>query len=147
MGFRFRKSINVILGDCLNLSNGTPSLNLGPRGAFISFGSWGTYANLSLPGVGLSYRTRLDRAASSRDRNQTVPYLGLRQTLEQEAAELTLAVTAIRIIHELTLDPKTGTNWEEQEAAYLHNITSLFFKFQHRYVQKSQNALYYRKSL
>ncbi len=63
MGFRFRKSINIIPGVRLNLSNGAPSLSVGPRGASVSFGSRGTYANLGLPGTGLSYRTRLDRAA------------------------------------------------------------------------------------
>lgn len=62
MGFRFRKSINIIPGVRLNLSNGAPSLSVGPRGASVSFGSRGTYANLGLPGTGLSYRTRLDRA-------------------------------------------------------------------------------------
>jgi len=65
MGFRFRKSINIIPGVRLNLSNGAPSLSVGPRGASVSFGSRGTYANLGLPGTGLSYRTRLDRAARS----------------------------------------------------------------------------------
>ncbi|GHL51031.1 hypothetical protein ECZU29_58810 [Escherichia coli] len=58
MGFRFRKSINIIPGVRLNLSNGAPSLSVGPRGASVSFGSRGTYANLGLPGTGLSYRTR-----------------------------------------------------------------------------------------
>lgn len=52
MGFRFRKSINIIPGVRLNLSNGAPSLSVGPRGASVSFGSRGTYANLGLPGTG-----------------------------------------------------------------------------------------------
>jgi hypothetical protein len=42
MGFRFRKSINIIPGVRLNLSNGAPSLSVGPRGASVSFGSRGT---------------------------------------------------------------------------------------------------------
>ena len=54
MGFRFRKSINIIPGVRLNLSNGAPSLSVGTRGASVSFGSRGTYANLGLPGTGLS---------------------------------------------------------------------------------------------
>ncbi|MFT2520320.1 DUF4236 domain-containing protein, partial [Escherichia coli] len=53
MGFRYRKSINIIPGVRLNLSNGAPSLSVGPRGASVSFGSRGTYANLGLPGTGL----------------------------------------------------------------------------------------------
>lgn len=57
MGFRFRKSISIIPGVRVNLSNGTPSLSVGPRGASVSFGSRGTYANLGVPGTGLSYRT------------------------------------------------------------------------------------------
>jgi hypothetical protein len=32
MGFRFRKTINIIPGVRLNLSNGAPSLSVGPRG-------------------------------------------------------------------------------------------------------------------
>ncbi|EFJ0252286.1 DUF4236 domain-containing protein, partial [Escherichia coli] len=126
MGFRFRKSINIIPGVRLNLSNGAPSLSVGPRGASVSFGSRGTYANLGLPGTGLSYRTRLDRAARSRGENRTATDPGLRQALEQKAAELMSAVTAIRNIHELTPDPKTGISWAELEAVYLHNRTSPF---------------------
>ncbi|EED0311934.1 DUF4236 domain-containing protein, partial [Escherichia coli] len=126
MGFRFRKSINIIPGVRLNLSNGAPSLSVGPRGASVSFGSRGTYANLGLPGTGLSYRTRLDRAARSGGGNRTATDPGLRQALEEEAADLMSAVTAIRNIHELTPDPKTGISWAELEAVYLHNRTSPF---------------------
>ncbi len=31
MGFRFRKSISIIPGVRVNLSNGAPSLSIGPR--------------------------------------------------------------------------------------------------------------------
>ncbi|MCS5969721.1 DUF4236 domain-containing protein [Klebsiella variicola subsp. variicola] len=55
MGFRFRKSISIIPGVRVNLSNGTPSLSIGPRGASLSVGKNGTFANLGLPGTGLSY--------------------------------------------------------------------------------------------
>ncbi|WP_312409939.1 DUF4236 domain-containing protein [Pseudescherichia sp.] len=121
MGFRFRKSINIIPGVRLNLSNGSPSLNIGPRGASVSFGSRGTFANLGLPGTGLSYRTRLDHAARSRGGNRTASNPALRQSLEQQAAELMSAVTAIRNIHELTPDPRTGVSWSELEIAYLQS--------------------------
>ncbi|RRD67435.1 DUF4236 domain-containing protein, partial [Escherichia coli] len=120
MGFRFRKSINIIPGVRLNLSNGAPSLSVGPRGASVSFGSRGTYANLGLPGTGLSYRTRLDRAARSGGGNRTATDPGLRQALEDEAADLMSAVTAIRNSHELTPDPKTGISWADLQAVYLH---------------------------
>lgn len=66
MGFRFRKSISIIPGVRINLSNGTPSLSIGPRGASLSVGKRGTYANLGLPGTGLSYRTRIDQTARGR---------------------------------------------------------------------------------
>ena len=118
MGFRFRKSINIIPGVRLNLSNGAPSLSVGPRGASVSFGSRGTYANLGLPGTGLSYRTRLDRAARSGGGNRTATDPGLRQALEQEAAEQYTCITERRL-----------------------------FRFRHRYVQKSQTTLHCRKSL
>ncbi len=41
MGFRFRKSINIIPGVRSNLSNGAPSLSVGPRGASVFFGKPG----------------------------------------------------------------------------------------------------------
>ncbi len=146
MGFRFRKSINIIPGVRLNLSNGAPSLSVGPRGASVSFGSRGTYANLGLPGTGLSYRTRLDRAARSRGENRTATDPELRQALEQKAAELMSAVTAIRNIHELTPDPKkasAGQSWKQ----YTCITERRLFRFRHRCVQKSQTTLYCRKSL
>jgi len=85
MGFRLRKSINIIPGVRLNLSNGSPSLSVGPQGASVSFGSRGTFANLGLPGTGLSYRTRLDHVARSRGSNRTASDPALRQSLELEA--------------------------------------------------------------
>ncbi|MCF7984331.1 MAG: DUF4236 domain-containing protein [Thiohalocapsa sp.] len=36
------------------------ALSVGPRGASITLGRHGTYANIGLPGSGVSYRTRLD---------------------------------------------------------------------------------------
>uniref|UniRef100_UPI0013D4A561 DUF4236 domain-containing protein n=1 Tax=Klebsiella pneumoniae TaxID=573 RepID=UPI0013D4A561 len=50
MGFRFRKSISIIPGVRVNLSNGAPSLSIGTRGAPLSVGKNGTFANLGLPG-------------------------------------------------------------------------------------------------
>jgi len=121
MGFRLRKSINIIPGVRLNLSNGSPSLSVGPQGASVSFGSRGTFANLGLPGTGLSYRTRLDHVARSRGSNRTASDPALRQSLDLEAAELMSAITAIRNIHVLTPDPRTGIRWSELESAYLQN--------------------------
>ena len=46
------------------------STSIGVRGATMTLGSRGAYANVGLPGTGLSYRTRLDTPAHSR---QPVP--------------------------------------------------------------------------
>lgn len=102
MGFRFRKSISIIPGVRVNLSNGTPSLSIGPRGASLSVGKNGTFANLGLPGTGLSYRTRIDRTARERvnTRHQADP--GLRSELELVVEKLMSTVTAITNIHELS---------------------------------------------
>ncbi len=46
MGFRFRKSISIIPGVRVNLSNGAPSLSIGPRGFAVSGKEW----NVCQPG-------------------------------------------------------------------------------------------------
>lgn len=74
MGFRFQKRIQLFPGLRLNLSNGSPSLSIGPRGASLTVGKRGVYANAGIPGSGLSYRTRLDRPN------------GRRRTAEEERA-------------------------------------------------------------
>jgi hypothetical protein len=66
MGLRFRKSFKLAPGVRLNVSGGGMSWSLGPRGASVSIGKRGTYFNASLPGTGLSSRTRLDPAPSAR---------------------------------------------------------------------------------
>ncbi len=119
MGFRFRKTINIIPGVRLNLSNGSPSLSIGPRGASVSIGNRGTYANLGLPGTGLSYRTRLDSSARSRSVRGTQSDPSLRLELEQEAEALMSVVSSIANIHELTPDPHRGVSWTELETEYL----------------------------
>ncbi|HHL0036608.1 TPA: DUF4236 domain-containing protein [Enterobacter mori] len=119
MGFRFRKTINIIPGVRLNLSNGAPSLSVGPRGASVSIGSRGTYANLGLPGTGLSYRTRLDSSARSRTARSAQPDPSLRLELEQEVGALMSVVSSIANIHELTPDPRQGISWSELETEYL----------------------------
>lgn len=119
MGFRFRKTINIIPGVRLNLSNGSPSLSVGPRGASVSIGSRGTYANVGLPGTGLSYRTRLDSSARSRTPRSAQSDPSLRLELEQEAESLMSVVSGIANIHELTPDPRRGVSWAELETEYL----------------------------
>ncbi|EIX9053464.1 DUF4236 domain-containing protein [Klebsiella oxytoca] len=119
MGFRFRKSISIIPGVRINLSNGAPSLSVGPRGASLSFGKRGTYANLGLPGTGLSYRTRMDRTVRERQNNRAHADPVLREELEKEVERLTSAVTAITNIHELSPSPVGGNTWTSLESHYL----------------------------
>lgn len=99
-------------------------MSVGPRGASVSFGKRGTYANFGLPGTGLSYRTRLDRASSvSRQRipaRQNDPHL--REQLELEVQKLNDAVDAIVNIHHLTPDPRTGYTMAELESHYRARI-------------------------
>ncbi len=62
MSWRFRRSIKVIPGVRINLTTRGLSTTIGPRGATVSFGSQGIFANLGLPGTGLSRRERLGPA-------------------------------------------------------------------------------------
>lgn len=59
MGLRFRKSLQILPGVRLNLTQRGVSTTLGPRGATVSIGSSGTRGNVGLPGTGLSYSQRL----------------------------------------------------------------------------------------
>lgn len=58
MGFRFRRSIRLLPGVRLNLSKGTPSLSVGPRGLTANIGRRGVRTTVGLPGSGLSYTSR-----------------------------------------------------------------------------------------
>lgn len=120
MGFRFRKSINIVPGVRVNLSGSGASLSVGPRGASVSFGKRGAYANLGLPGTGLSYRTRLNRASSlSRQRSAARQENDLlRAELEQAVSALNQAIDEIINIHLLTPDPCTGYSYSELERHY-----------------------------
>ncbi|MDT1790675.1 DUF4236 domain-containing protein, partial [Salmonella enterica subsp. enterica serovar Oslo] len=102
-----------------------PSLSIGPRGASLSVGKNGTFANLGLPGTGLSYRTRIDRTARERvnTRHQADP--GLRSELELVVEKLMSTVTAITNIHELSPSPKGGNTWATLETQYPVSYTHL----------------------
>ena len=71
MGLRFRRSVRLFPGVRLNFSRGGVSTSVGVRGATMTFGPRGAYANVGLPRSGLSYRTRLDTPA--RVRQQPAP--------------------------------------------------------------------------
>jgi hypothetical protein len=59
MAFRFSRRIRLMPGVHLNLSKKGVSLSAGMRGASITTGPRGVYSNMSLPGTGLSFRSKL----------------------------------------------------------------------------------------
>lgn len=59
MGFRFRKSITLLPGLRLNFGPKGLSLSFGRKGASISAGAGGVYANVGIPGSGVSYKKKL----------------------------------------------------------------------------------------
>lgn len=66
MGFRFSKRITLLPGVRINISGSGLGLSVGPRGASVSINRNGVYGNASLPGTGLSYRTKLSGVTHSR---------------------------------------------------------------------------------
>jgi len=59
MSLRFRRSVRLFPGVRLNFSRSGISTTVGVRGASMTLGPRGTYANVGLPGSGLSYRTKV----------------------------------------------------------------------------------------
>ncbi len=59
MPFRYRKTIKIRDGVKLNVSNSSISLSLGKKGASINIAPKSSHLNLSLPGTGISYRTKI----------------------------------------------------------------------------------------
>lgn len=59
MGLRFRRSVRLFPGVRLNFSRSGVSTSIGLRGATVTLGPGGTYANVGIPGTGISYRSRL----------------------------------------------------------------------------------------
>lgn len=126
MGFRFRRTISIIPGVRLNLSNSSPSLSIGPRGASITVGRRGTYANLGLPGTGLSYRTRLDQAASNTGNAARVRAESkeqLRNELLASIEQMEGVMTQVINVHTLTPNPSQGHTMSELQAHYLKQAT------------------------
>ena len=72
MGFRFRKTINIIPGIRLNVSKSGVSTSVGKPGATLNFSSRGTRSTVGLPGTGLSYT-----ASSKPSRGRTHVFLWL----------------------------------------------------------------------
>ena len=63
MAWRFRKSVKIAPGIRLNFSKSGMSTTIGGRGSSINIGKRGVYHNMSIPGTGLSNRTRLASGA------------------------------------------------------------------------------------
>jgi len=66
MGWRFRRTFNVVPGVRLNLGKRGVSMTVGGRAARITKGRSGTYFGSSLPGTGLYYREKLGSGAPER---------------------------------------------------------------------------------
>jgi hypothetical protein len=65
MAWNYRKRIKIIPGVHLNLSKRGISTNIGVRGANVTIGSSGSHLNISLPGTGISSRTRLSTESAN----------------------------------------------------------------------------------
>lgn len=62
MAFRFRKSVKILPGVRINLGRRGISTTVGKRGASINVGKSGAFLNSSIPGTGLSARTKVAAA-------------------------------------------------------------------------------------
>ena len=60
MGFRFNRRISILKGLRLNLSKSGPSVSVGGRGAWLTFGKKGTRATVGIPGTGMSWSEKID---------------------------------------------------------------------------------------
>ncbi|WP_017429916.1 DUF4236 domain-containing protein [Vreelandella jeotgali] len=65
MGFRFQRRMTLAPGLCLNVSKSGAGISVGPRGASVSLGPNGAYGHAGIPGTGLGYRTKLNKAGSA----------------------------------------------------------------------------------
>jgi hypothetical protein len=72
MGWRFRKSFQVLPGVRLNLTTRGLSATVGSAPFSLNFGPRGVYSNVSIPGTGIWNRQRLDAPTSE---HASVPHL------------------------------------------------------------------------
>jgi len=85
MGFKFRKSIKILPGVKINLTNkGISSASIGKQGASINIGKKGTRTSVGIPGSGLSYSkyqpytnksTREKKVANSYSNQEQPPFI------------------------------------------------------------------------
>lgn len=59
MSFRFSKRFKIAPGITLNVGKRGISTTIGPRGASVNLGKKGVYLNSSIPGTGMSWRTKV----------------------------------------------------------------------------------------
>jgi hypothetical protein len=64
MGFRFFKRVNLIPGLRMNLSRSGPSLSIGHRGAWFTFGPRGKRMTVGGLGTGLYYTEKIPPATA-----------------------------------------------------------------------------------
>lgn len=77
---RFRKSIRICKGIRLNFSGSGVSMSMGVRGASVTLGKTGVYANYGIPGTGLYNRVKIaggSKSASTRSTNNALKSLPL----------------------------------------------------------------------
>jgi hypothetical protein len=63
MGFRIRKSVKVLPGVRLNLSQSGVSASVGQPGATVNIGGKGARATVGIPGTGISYSQSISTPA------------------------------------------------------------------------------------
>lgn len=73
MGFRFNRRISIFKGLRLNLSKSGPSVSVGGRGTWLTFGKKGTRATVGIPGTGMSWSEKIE---SPQTANSTGSFLG-----------------------------------------------------------------------
>lgn len=110
MGLRFRKSMKIMPGVRINLSASGVSTTLGPKGATVSVGKRGIYANVSVPGTGLSFREKLNKTKAKSTQNSK----GVKETLFSEVKLELLDNGSIRYV-----DNKENTELSRSDITFL----------------------------
>lgn len=72
MSWNYRKRIKIFPGVHLNFSKGGMSTSIGPKGAKITFGKYGTFLNTSIPGTGLYSRQKI-ADVNGNNKTKTMP--------------------------------------------------------------------------
>lgn len=93
MSFRLRRTLILLPGVRLNLSQSGESASLGPRGVSLTLDRSGAYLNVGLPGSGLSYRTRLSKAKSKVTRASSAKTPNLDLELDKNVANVSYSLS------------------------------------------------------